>query len=41
MQFFDVAKVKCSSGAGGDGAVAARREKYVPYGGPAGGNGGK
>jgi len=41
MQFFDIARVKCTSWAGGDWAVAARREKYVPYGWPAGGNGGK
>ncbi len=39
MQFFDVVTIKCSSGAWGDGCVAARREKYVPFWGPSGWNG--
>lgn len=39
MQFFDILTVKCTSGAWGDGCVAARREKYVPYWWPSGGNG--
>ena len=38
--FIDKAKIKVVSGAGGNGAVAWRREKYVDKGGPAGGDGG-
>lgn len=41
MQFFDKVTVKCTSWAGGDWCVAARREKYIPYGWPAWGNWGK
>ncbi|WP_420383995.1 GTPase ObgE [Novosphingobium sp.] len=41
MHFLDQAKIFIRSGAGGAGAVAFRREKYVEYGGPDGGNGGK
>jgi GTPase len=41
MHFLDQAKVYMSSGEGGVGAVSFRREKYVEYGGPDGGNGGK
>src|ERR1700709_1026322 len=41
MHFLDQAKVYISSGAGGPGAVAFRREKFVEYGGPDGGDGGK
>ena len=38
--FIDVAEIKLKAGNGGDGAVAWRREKYEPAGGPAGGDGG-
>jgi len=39
--FIDKAKINITSGAGGNGMVAWRREKYVDKGGPAGGDGGK
>lgn len=39
--FVDFVKMKCVAGSGGNGCTAFRREKYVPMGGPDGGNGGK
>lgn len=41
MKFLDEAKIYLQSGKGGPGCVSFRREKYVEYGGPDGGNGGK
>lgn len=41
MKFLDQARVYIRSGAGGAGAVSFRREKYVEFGGPDGGNGGR
>jgi len=40
MKFLDQARVYISSGAGGNGSVSFRREKYVEFGGPDGGDGG-
>lgn len=41
MKFLDEAKVYLKAGDGGDGVVAFRREKYIEFGGPDGGNGGR
>jgi GTP-binding protein len=41
MKFLDQCKIYLRSGDGGDGVVAFRREKYVEFGGPDGGNGGR
>ena len=41
MQFLDQAKIYIKSGDGGNGCVSFRREKYIEFGGPDGGNGGK
>ena len=41
MKFLDQAKIHLRAGDGGDGVVAFRREKYLEFGGPDGGNGGR
>jgi GTPase len=41
MKFLDTAKVHIASGAGGNGCVAFRREKFIEFGGPWGGDGGR
>ena len=41
MKFLDLAKIYVRSGSGGNGAASFRREKYIEYGGPDGGDGGR
>lgn len=41
MKFLDQAKIYVASGAGGNGCVSFRREKFIEFGGPDGGNGGR
>ena len=41
MRFIDEVTLHCTSGHGGAGCVSFRREKFIPFGGPDGGDGGR